>query len=175
MNKKTRKKKIPYINTDITPEKTQAEIKKLLEDHGIEDIQWTTYHGQTYLEFIWHLELGGVQKEISFRFTLPTIPSTKRSWTGLRYENIIVNLLAPAYRLLWHYLKNKLDSVEWGLETMEKEFFSHAVVALPSGEKTTIGDQIGKIYEQVSSPALEHTPLDSKIVEAEIVSEETDQ
>ena len=167
---KTQKVKIPYSNTTIPPERTKADIEKMLKEHGIEDIEWTTYKGKTALKFLWKLNVQGVDKEIMFKFVPPIIPSVKRSWTGSRYEKIHVSLEATSYRLLWHYLKNKLLAVKWNLESMEKEFLSHAVVSLPNGQETTVGERIEEVYKQVSSPALGHTE-NPKIVDAEIVEE----
>lgn len=146
---------IPYEHTTIAPERTKADITKLLEDYGIKDHGWMSYHGRTSLKFIWTLEVKGVQKEIMFMFSPPEIPTHKRVWTGNRTERVSVNLTATAYRLLWHYLKNKLEAVRWGLESMEKEFLSHAVVSLPDGSVTTVGEKIEDVYEAVRSPALE--------------------
>ena len=136
----------------------------MLREHGIQNIAWMTYEGQTQLRFFWRITVKGVEKEILFEFKPPTIPSTKRSWTGMRYERVHVNLDATAYRLLWHYLKNKLEAVRWGLESMEKEFLSHAVVALPDGSTTTVGEHIQDVLETVRSPALEYKQND-KIVD----------
>jgi hypothetical protein len=154
--------RIRYSDTTIPPERTKADIEKMLRENGIHDIQWTTYQGKTNLKFLWHLTIKGVEKDVMFEFKPPTIPSTKRQWTGMRYEKVHVNLEATAYRLLWHYLKNKLEAVRWGLETMEREFLSHAVVALPGGSTTTVGDQIQDVLETVRSPALTYQPDDDR-------------
>ena len=165
--------KIPYFNTTIPPERTKADIEKLLKEHNVEDIQWTTYQNTTTLRFIWKINVKGVYKEILFQFSPPIIPATKRVWTGTKTERVQVQLVATAYRLLWHYLKNKLEAVRWGLESMEKEFLSHAVVALPNGKEVMVGDQINAVYEMVRSPALVYKPPEGKIVEAEYTEEET--
>ena len=159
--------KIPYSNTTIPPERTKADIEKMLQEHGITDIEWTTYQGKTDLKFIWKVTVKGVQKEIMFRFSPPEIPATKRVWTGSRTERVHVNLLATSYRLLWHYLKNKLEAVRWGLESMEKEFLSHAVQSLPDGTTTTVGERIDEVYAAVRSPSLVYKPQvdESKIVD----------
>jgi hypothetical protein len=157
--------KIPYSNTTISPERSKADIELLLKEHGIINIQWTTYQNKTTLKFLWKVTIKGVEKEIMFTFSPPIIPSRKRSWTGVRYEQITVNLEATSYRLLWHYLKNKLEAVRWGLESMEKEFLSHAVVALPDGSTTTVGDSIEAIYETVRQPSLEFQPERKQILE----------
>ena len=166
MSRKT-SARIPYSNTTIPPERTKADIEKMLKDYGIKDIQWTTLEGQTNLKFLWKFTITGVEKQVIFQFNPPTIPSTKRSWTGMRYERVHVNLEATSYRLLWHYLKNKLEAVRWGLQTLEREFLSQAVMQLPNGQTTTVGDRIQEVYAVVSAPALEYHKTDLKTVDAE--------
>jgi hypothetical protein len=159
--------RIPYSGTTIPPERTKADIEKMLRAHGIQDIMWATYRGETALRFIWNLTVKGVEKEIMFEFKPPVIPAKKRVWTGMKTERINVTLDATAYRLLWHYLKNKLEAVKWGLESMEKEFLSHAVVSLPNGGTTTVGERIDDVLETVRSPALEYRPEKKNVVDAE--------
>jgi hypothetical protein len=151
---------IPYKNTAIPPERTKAEIEKLLRVHGITDTQWTSYQGETTLRFVWHLTVKGVEKEVLFQFKPPTIEVKKNiySRTDQRSIRAITQLQAASYRLLFWYLKNKLDAVKYGLESMEKEFLSHAVVSLPNGQQTTVGDSIEAVYESVRSPALTYKP-----------------
>jgi hypothetical protein len=168
----SKKIKIPYSNTTIPPERTKADIEKMLKEHGIQDIQWTTFEGQTTLRFLWKFTIKGVEKQVLFQFSPPIIPSTKRSWTGMRYEKVHVNLEATSYRLLWHYLKNKLEAVRWGLQSLEKEFLSQAVMNLPGGGSTTVGERIQAVYEVVSSPALEYRRDDSKIIDVQSEREE---
>ena len=151
---------IPYEHTIIPPERTKADIEKLLNEHGIKDVQWTSYHGETRLRFIWKLTVKGVEKEIMFEFTPPRIEAKRRIWSQNDNRTIkaTVQLRATSYRLLWHYLKNKLEAVRWGLEDMEKEFLSHAVVSLPDGREYTVGEHIQEVYETVKSPALGYKP-----------------
>jgi hypothetical protein len=116
----------------------------------------TSFRGISTLKFLWKIVLGGTDREILFEFKPPYIPAKRRTWDREKgtYQTITVNLEAQSYRLLWHYLKNKLDAVQWGMETMEKEFLSHAVVSLPDGSTTTIGEKINQVYETVRQPAL---------------------
>jgi hypothetical protein len=170
--------KIPYANTEIAPERTKAEIEKLLKQNGVEDIQWTTIKGETTLKFFWEITMKGEKKRILFEFKPPYIPAKRRTWQNNHYEMITVNLESQSFRLLWHYLKNKLDAVRWGLVSMEKEFLSQALVSLPNGTTTTIGEQITQVYDLVRQPALEQR--DSKgerVIEGEIIdsSEESRQ
>jgi hypothetical protein len=46
------------------------------------------------------------------------------------------------YRLLFHWIKSKIEAVVWGLSTIEKEFLSEVRLKLPDGKETTIGDVI---------------------------------
>lgn len=170
MNKQVR---IPYSNTTIPPERTKADIEKMLRDYSIHDIQWTTLEGQTNLKFLWKFTIKGVTKQVMFQFSPPVIPSTKRSWTGMRYERVHVNLEATSYRLLWHYLKNKLEAVRCGLQSLEKEFLSQAVMSLPNGKTTTVGERIQEVYDVVSSPALEYKRTEPKIIEVESTTVES--
>ncbi len=152
--------RIPYSDTTIPKERTKADIEKMLAEHGIQDVQWTTYHGETSLRFLWHVTVKGVAKEIMFQFTPPIITAKKRVYSATDQRNIkaIMQLENTSYRLLWHYLKNKLEAVRWGMESIEREFLSHAVVSLPTGEVTTVGEHIQEVFEQVKSPALGYTP-----------------
>jgi len=164
--------RIPYSTTTIPPERTKADIEKMLKEYGIQDIQWTTFEGQTSLRFLWKFTIRGVEKQVMFQFSPPAIPSTKRSWTGMRYERVHVNLEATSYRLLWHYLKNKLEAVRWGLQSLEKEFLSQAVMSLPGGGSITVGERIQEVYAAVSSPALEYKQIEPKVVDVEPVDTE---
>ena len=136
--------KMPYQSTKIAPEQTRSDIERLLKEFGIKDYQWTVYKGEAQLQFIWRIQVSGVEKEILFKFKPPVMMALKRTYnTKLnRYEKINVPLEAVSYRLLWHYLKSKLEAVTWGLESVEKEFMSHIVMRLPTGEETTLGEAL---------------------------------
>jgi hypothetical protein len=148
--------KILYEHTTIAPERTKADIDKLLGEHGIQGIQWTTYQGQSILRFLWQLTVKGVKKEIMFEFKPPLIETQKRVWSQQDNRTIkaTVQLEATSYRLLFWYLKNKLEAVKYGLQSMEKEFLSQAVVSLPNGSKTTVGENILDVLETMRTPAL---------------------
>ena len=60
-------------------------------------------------------------------------------------------------------------AVQWGMETMEKEFLSHAVVSLPTGEVTTIGENIMAVFETVRSPALTYQPERKEVIPNKVI------
>ena len=170
MNKE-KELKIPYRDTTIPKERSKADIEKLLTDHGVRDVQWTTYHGETTLRFVWQLIVKGVEKEILFQFAPPLITANKRIWSQADQKTIKANVQLDntAYRLLWHYLKNKLMAVQWGMETMEREFLSHAVVSLPTGEVTTVGENIMAVFETVRSPALTYHSENKEVTNEKVI------
>ena len=138
------RKTIPYSNTKIAPEQTKADIEKLLKEHGVKDIQWTTYQSKTTLQFIWRVTVKGVEREIAFCFAPPNIQVGRRLYNPHAYRTEKVQMLhePAAYRILWWYLKAKLEAVQFGLETLEKEFMSHILVSLPDGSSVTFGERL---------------------------------
>jgi hypothetical protein len=162
---------IPYSNTTIPPERSKADIEKLLKEHGITDMQWTNYKGDTTLRFLWQVTVKGVQKEIMFQFTPPRIEAQKRIWSQSDQRTIkaTVQLEATSYRLMWWYLKAKLEVVQYGLESLEKEFLSHAVVSLPNGKVTTVGESVESVFEAVRSPALTYQPERTQVQDEKVV------
>jgi hypothetical protein len=172
-----RQVRIPYSGTKISPEQTKGEIEKLLKEHGIQDIQWTTYHGETTLKFIYGLDFRGVHKEIMFSFTPQNIPKTVRQYNPkiFRTEKIKVNDEPVAYRLLWWYLKAKLEAVSYGLESVEKEFLSHILLSLPNGQQATIGEKIFEtlttIEEHLALPETKPPVDTSKVIDVEVEKE----
>lgn len=145
---KPKKTRIPYEGTTIPAERSKADIEMLLKTHGIKDIQWTTLKGETTLRFIHYVNVKGVEKGIIFEFRPPQIFVTKRTYNPKtnRYEKVQFVNEPVAYRLLLWYLKAKLEAVEYGLISLEKEFMSHISLALPEGT-TTVGEVITKAIE----------------------------
>lgn len=165
------RKSIPYANTKIAPEQTKAEIETMLKEHGIVDIQWTTYQGDTTLKFLFRVTIRGVEKEVMFAFKPPIISMKKKQYSrqNYRYETITTDNAPVSYRLLFWYLKSKLEAVQFGLETVEKEFMSHILVALPGGKETTLGESLTKVVEMVKLPQLvnKETIPNAKIIDVE--------
>ena len=145
--------KIPYASTKVAPEQTKAEIEKLLKEHGIKDIQWTMFEGRTTLKFLHHVTVKGVERTIGFTFQPPIIPHMIRQYNSKTfcYEKVSINNEPVAYRLLFWYLKSKLEAVEYGLQSMEKEFMAHIMVSLPSGEESTFGEKLEQALEHSAS------------------------
>lgn len=128
----------PYMDTTVPYERTKAEIEILLKSYGVKGIRWTSMEGMDdTLEFIVEAEIRGVKKQIGIAVRPPHIYIKKRvSGKGIvNTENI-----NQEYRLLFHWIKSKIEAVVWGLSTIEKEFLSEVTMKLPNGQSTTVGE-----------------------------------
>jgi hypothetical protein len=162
--------KLPYANTQVSPEHSKADIEHLLKINGIQDIQWTTLNGQTELKFLWKVTVKGVERKIAFGFVPPTIERQKRQ-SG--YGMVRITDERIAFRILFYYLKSKLEAVKFGLETLEQEFMSHIIVSLPDGTRTSVGQQleeaieIGHVESTFALPEIKKKVDESRIVDVE--------
>lgn len=163
----TDQKKLPYATTQVSPEHSKADIEHLLKINGIQDMQWTTLNGQTELKFLWKVIVKGVERKIAFSFVPPTVERQKRQ-SGYGLVKITDDRIA--FRILFYYLKSKLEAVKFGLETMEQEFMAHIIVSLPDGTRTSVGQQleeaieIGRVENTFALPELKQRKIDPEKV-----------
>jgi hypothetical protein len=95
--------------------------------------------GEVAIQFAIEVEISGVRRKIGVEIE-PALLSHRKREHG-RTGSVInaVNEAATA-RLAWWYIKTKLEAVQFGLVTAEREFFSQIMVALPQGGTGTVGD-----------------------------------
>ena len=152
------KLKPPYQGTKADAVKTEMQIMALLRKFGASGIQWTEYQGNRDLKFIIEVELKGVRKEIMVKVEPPLFLENRRTWnqkTG-RHDIVKAPNYAQSMRLLYWYLKSKLEAVAYGLVSAEQEFLSQVLIKLPRGE-TTVGEMIAhRVFDdsikQLASP-----------------------
>ncbi len=143
----------PYMDTTVPYERTKAEIEILLKSYGIKNIRWTTLEGQDdTLEFIIEAQVEGVKKQLGVAVKPPHI-FIKRKLHGKLVESENIN---QEYRLLFHWIKSKIEAVVWGLSTIEKEFLSEVLMKLPNGQQSTVGDVVVNL---MSKNTLESLPF----------------
>ena len=129
----------PYMDTEVPYERTKAEIEILLKSYGVKGIRWTSLEGQDdVLEFIIEAEVGGVRKQLGISVKPPHIFIKKK----LRGQLVNTESLNQEYRLLFHWIKSKIEAVVWGLSTIEKEFLSEILLKLPNGQQSTVGEMV---------------------------------
>ena len=159
--------RVPYSNTTVTIEKTKMKLEKLLRNYGVKKVVWATDDNEEVLMFEVLVQVKGVKVGRAYQIKPPHIPIGKRQYGRLvQTEN-----KNQEWRLVFHWVKTKLEAVTWGLSTIEKEFLSETVMQLPDGSVTTVGERIQEIYDTIQNPALEdHSMSRAKIVEGEIVT-----
>ena len=76
--------------------------------------------------------------------------ATRRTWDSVlgKYRKEDMANWAQSMRLLFHWIKAKLEAVSFGLNSVEKEFLSDIVTTLPNGTRMTIWDMISKQMEK---------------------------
>jgi hypothetical protein len=137
-------KKPCYKSTTIAPERSRADIDKLLKDFDIKTRAWITKNNEDVLIFEWSVDVNGAIKNITFELHPPEIRELRRVWNEktCRYEKVHVRNDAIAYRLLFNYIKNKLEAIRVGMVTVENEFMAHIKFSLPDGSSTTLGQSL---------------------------------
>jgi hypothetical protein len=161
--------KLPYADTVIPPERTKADIDTMLHEFKIEGenaaevtgIRWTDLPPNLpVLEFmVRYIDAKSVKHEQAFRLAPPllTKQATQKDRYGYR-EKINVRADAQSMRLLYWYLKSKLEAVLFGLTDISHEFLSEALFRLPNGQSATVGDYIVPKLSDNKIPALPEKP-----------------
>jgi len=115
-----------YASTRVAPGQSRDGIEKLLERIGVDLFRWTTMANTEGIEFRWPRPEG---EPIGFRFAIHFDSPAKR---------------AQMLRVLYWYLKSKIEAIELGLVDVEQEFFPQM---LTQGGRT--------VYESVQERGLE--------------------
>lgn len=143
-----------YKNTSIDWTRSQGEIIKLLEERGISETRFTNLSFRTMkkaginmgedtcavmLEFMKPIELdGGIRGILPIKIIIPNIPNDEK-------------LKKQAYRIFWHYLKNKFIGIDAGLIEFEQEFMPHIAIGKGSGVGTMWQEFKNKMLPQIIS------------------------
>ncbi len=132
-------------NTKVPIDRSQAEIKKILQKYKA-----------TGFAFMENTTMSVVLFEANFKrvkFVLPMPPLPSKNATGASIKTF-EQLCRARWRCLVLAIKAKLESVESGITTFEQEFMAHIV--LPDGR--TVGDvmipQIESSYQSGKMPPL---------------------
>lgn len=138
-----RRKNPPYSGTTVDPAQTKAQIEKLLRSYGVDGVQWSEIYSKNkvQLQFILTTDAG---RQLLVRLEPPPFSSKRRSWVALkgRYEIVDAPNWAQSYRLLYSYLKAKLESVAYGLRDIEEEFLADVVVRDAQGREQKVSELV---------------------------------
>lgn len=140
-------KDIPYAGTKISAAKTKMDIELMLKEFGIVAMRWTDTPDSIkgfelpLLEFIVKTEINGVEKEIGFKIQPPLLKARKR--VNGKYGNVVTTSVPEqSMRLLFWYLKSRLEAVKFGLEEIQDAMLSKVMVNLPDGTISTVAETI---------------------------------
>ena len=161
----------PYMDTTVPYERTKAEIEILLKSYGIKNIRWTTLEGQDdTLEFIIDAEVQGVKKQLGVAVKPPHIVIKKK----LHGKLVDTENINQEYRLLFHWIKSKIEAVVWGLSTIEKEFLSEVLMKLPNGQQSTVGAVVVNLMSKDTLQSLpfyssRQSEIPCRVIDAEVI------
>ena len=145
--------KPPYADTEVDAEKTQQQITQLLRKYGVSQVNWNVNYDleQVQLDFIieYLKQEDQTAHKIEVRVKPPMFAATRRTWDPKlgKYKKEDMANWAQSMRLLFHWIKAKLEAVSFGLNSVEKEFLSDIVTTLPNGTRMTIWDMISQQTE----------------------------
>lgn len=145
--------------TTVTAERSRAEIEVILRRYGATGFAYAWQRGQVMLGF----EI--TNRQIRFLIPLPDPQAAEfnrvrvnarstKSATSVQREAAYEQAIRQRWRALVLVIKAKLEAVEAGISTIEREFLTDIV--LPGGQ--TVGGwlipQIEAVYESGRMPAL---------------------
>lgn len=146
--------------TDVSAERSRAEIEKTLARYGASEFAYATNAGRSMIGF--------AMADRKIRFVLPMpdpgLPEFTHSHGGKhkRHPEVAHKHWEQATRQRWRALslavKAKLEAVESGIATFEKEFMAYVV--LPGGR--TVAEEIEPVIAQMYQTGKNFPLLDFK-------------
>lgn len=133
----------PYDRSAVPVDRTKEEIGKLLRDYGARAVNWAEdfTNGNIQLQFAIDDDEG---RTLRFRITPAAFMEPHKTWDALK--GIHVTKTAPNWarsmRLLLAWLKTKLESIAFGLTSVEEEFLAQTVIRDSRGVEATVGDVV---------------------------------
>jgi hypothetical protein len=133
-------------NTTVSPEKSQSDIRETLRRYGAEGFGIMEKGNKAYVMF----EFSGLMIQLTVE--LPKKDDFEKTETGrARKAKATNDAYTQAIRQRWRALllaiKAKLEAVECGISTIEREFM--AFVVMPDGRN--LGDHIIPRLKEISS------------------------
>ena len=137
-----RRRKSPYEKTPMSVDQSRAQIDHLLKDHGADAVSWSTLWSQDKVNLRFIMRSPSSGQLVAFDVTPPTFKTRRKSWDKMKGANVEVEEpnWPQSFRMLYYWLKAKLEAVTWGLREIEREFLNEMVVSGPDGQETTVGE-----------------------------------
>jgi hypothetical protein len=159
----------PYVDTRVPYGATKIAIEEMLKEWGAKALRWTETPDSMkgvdlpVLEFVFETEVQGVQKTFGVRIKPPL--TSKRVMNGNHRVNVPNK--NGSMRLLYWYLKARIEAARFGMEDEFQTFMSKIMHALPpeaGGGVSTLGETMEEHPEvfsgmlptfEIRMPALE--------------------
>lgn len=179
MTKKHLSAKPPYWSTTIPATRSKIDIEEMLKEFGAKALRWTetpeSMRGIAcpILEFILEVELKGVKKEIGVMIQPPLLTEGKRRY-GKRGPLIHRPNINASMRMLYWYLKSRMEASLYGMEDTFETFMSKIMMSLPDGTAISLGKAMvekPEIFSQILPTfEIKHPKLvEKEIQEADVV------
>ena len=160
--------KLPYESTTIPPEQTQFHITAMLNEFyridpeskkktaWVNGIRWTDLPDQMpTLEFMMEYDTPeGVHKSVGVRVQPPLLAIPKKQKRGCGSQVVWEPAKAQSMRLMYYWMKSKLEAVLWGMRDFTEEFMGDVLVRTPDQGLQRISQLIIPQLEQNKVPAL---------------------
>ena len=109
----------------------------MLKEFGAIDTAWADKNGQVILAFTMEAEIKGQKGICSVQIMPPLFAKERRSWDPNqgKYAKSYEPNMSQSMRLLYHYLKAKLNAVAYGIRPFEEEFLAEINIQTAEGPK----------------------------------------
>lgn len=165
---------LPYSGTTVAWTKTKGDIEgkiyELREKGILKKHAWLTEGraGDEIETLVMELEIPVSDTQlrtIQLKFQPTMIYRVKKN----RQRREVTEIMRDtSYRLFYWHFKTKMEAVQYGLDTMENEFMSNIMYALPDGREVTFGDVLKMLLVEDKIGAVLEDKREAKAVEAEV-------
>jgi hypothetical protein len=130
-----------YADTPVAWMTTQGQITKMLNQHGIYDIQFTTISQATAEQSGLKMDKGTVAIMLVFQKAVQLEDGRSGNIpVRIIVPNVPENRLNQHYRMIYWYLKSKFEAIDTGLVEFAEEFMAHLQITDRHG--------IGRLWER---------------------------
>ena len=133
----------PYSNTPVAAAQSQEQIDRLLEKFGAVGTSWATRFDVGRIELTFAVQ-GKDGRNIGVRVIAPILVSKHRKWDEEKGKSqvVLAGNRAQSMRLLYYYVKSKLEAVQVGLREFEEEFMADTLIKDAAGQTVRVAELI---------------------------------
>lgn len=161
---------LPCKGSKLTKDDTIGDIIGLLRKRGIK--KYAMDDEEETIGFEYKVKLPDMEQPMSL-FVKLTVPHLKRYArvnprnTSRNSPTELVYLENESWRILWWYLKNKLDAIRFGIVDDLPEFMGNVYYKLPDGREVNLADAIIANADSIAKTAQLTDESKKPVVDAE--------